>query len=145
MDDVDAVLPFVPMDKNIFPVQLKEIQFYETKDREFRQKIKNNPVHFQKEAVEQVKIVTYKNRIYVPKQLQTRIIKWYQHYLCNPGEVMMHKTMASTLYWKKMEDELEQFVKQCKACQRFKKQKIRNIVKYHTQGCRVNSLGYCVY
>ena len=123
VDDVDALLPFVPVDENIFPVQLKEIQSYQTKDRELRQKIKNNPVHFQKEIVEQVKIVTYKNRIYVPKQLRARIIKWYHHYLCHPGEIRMHKTMASTLYWEKLEDEIKQFVKKCKACQRFKKQK----------------------
>ncbi len=31
--------------------------------------------------------------------------------------------MASTLYWEKMEDEIKQFVKKFKACQRFKKQK----------------------
>ncbi len=35
----------------------------------------------------------------------------------------MHKAMASTLYWEKMEDETKQIVKQCKTCQRFKKQK----------------------
>ena len=35
----------------------------------------------------------------------------------------MHKTMASTLYWEKMEDDIKQYVKQCKTCQRFKKQK----------------------
>ena len=123
MDDVDAVLPFISVDENIFPVQLKEIQSYQTKDRELRQKIKNNPVHFQKETVEQMKIVTYKNRIYVPKQMRTRIIKWHHHYLCHPGEIRMHITMASTLYWEKMEDEIKQFVKKCKACHRFKKQK----------------------
>ena len=95
----------------------------QAKDRNLRQKVKNNPDHFHKKTVEQVKVITYKNRVYVPQQLRTRLIKWYHHYLCHPGEARMHKTMASTLYWEKMEDDIRQYVKQCKTCQRFKKQK----------------------
>ena len=72
VDDVDVVLPFVPVDENIFPVQLKEIQSYQTKDRELRQKIKNNPVHFQKKTVEQVKVVTYKNKILYPQATEEK-------------------------------------------------------------------------
>ena len=123
VDDVDAVLPFVPVDENVFPVHLKEIQAKQAKDRELRQKIKNNPSHFQKTVVEQVKVVTYKNRIYVPKDFRIKIMKWYHHYLCHPGEARMHKTLSSTLYWEKMEDQIRQFVKQCPTCERFKKQK----------------------
>ena len=49
VDDVDAVLPFVPEYENIiFPVRLKEIQSYQTKDRELSQIIKSNPVYYQK-------------------------------------------------------------------------------------------------
>ena len=72
VDDVDAVLPFVPVDENISPVHLKEIQ---GKDRDLRQKVKTNPSHFQKTMIKQVKVITYKNRIYVPKDLRTRIMK----------------------------------------------------------------------
>ena len=50
-------------------------------------------------------------------------MKWYHHYLCHPGEARMYKTLASTLYWEKMENEIRQFVKQCPTCQRFKKKK----------------------
>ena len=52
MDDVDVVLPFVPVDENISPVHLKEIQAKQAKDRDLRQKIKTNPSHFQKTVVE---------------------------------------------------------------------------------------------
>ena len=61
MGDVEVVLTFVPVDENIFPMQLKEIQSYQAKDRDLRRKIKNNPVHFQKETVEQVKIIRILN------------------------------------------------------------------------------------
>ena len=55
VDDVDAVIPFVPVD-------------------------------------------AYKDRVYVPKDLRTRIMKRYHYYCYHPGEARMHKTIASTLY-----------------------------------------------
>ena len=73
--------------------------------------------------VKLVKIVTYKNRIYVTKDLWIRIMKWYHHYLYYPGEARINKTLTSTIYWEKMEDKIRQFVKQCPTCQRFKKKK----------------------
>ena len=82
-------------------MHLKEIQTKQVKDRDLRQKIKTNSSYFQKTVVEQVKVVTYKKRIYVPKDLRTWIMKWYHHYLCHPGEARMHKTLASTLYWRR--------------------------------------------
>ena len=36
VDDVDTVLPFVPVYENIFPVHLKEIQAKQEKDRDLR-------------------------------------------------------------------------------------------------------------
>ena len=65
VDDIGAVLPFVPVDDNIFPVQLKKIQAKKANDRDLRQKIKINPSHFQKTVIERKKIVTCKNRIYI--------------------------------------------------------------------------------
>ena len=44
----DAVLQFVPVDENIFPVHLKDIQAKQAKDRDLRQKVKTNLSHFQK-------------------------------------------------------------------------------------------------
>ena len=56
-------------------MHLKEIQAKQAKDKKLRQKIKTNQNHFQKTVVEQVKIIAYKNRIYVPNDLRTRIMK----------------------------------------------------------------------
>ena len=36
VDDVDVVLPFAPVDENIFPVLLKEIQAKQANDRDLR-------------------------------------------------------------------------------------------------------------
>ena len=39
-----------------------------------------------------VKIVTHKNRVYIPKDLRTREMKYYYHYLYlfHPGEGMLY-------------------------------------------------------
>ena len=100
VDDVNAELPFLS-----------------------RQNIKTNPTHFQKTVTEEVKMVIYKNRIYTPKDLRTRIMKWYHHYLCHPGDSRVHKNLASILYQENMEDEIRQFMKQCTICQRLEKKK----------------------
>ena len=73
-----------------------------------------------------MKIVTYKNIVYVPKSFRTIILRWHHCYLCHPDEVRIHTALASTLYWEKMEDKSRQFVKQCPTCQRFKKNNKNN-------------------
>ena len=89
-------LLFVPVDDNIFSVHLTEIHAKQAKERDRRRKIKTDPSHFQKTMIEQEKIVTLKNRIYIPTDLRTRKIKC--HHLCHPGEARMHKILASTLW-----------------------------------------------
>ena len=73
------------VDDYIFLVKLKEIQAGKEKHRDLGQKIKTNQTYFQRNEAEQVKIVTYKNRIYVTKDLRIKTLKWYRHYLCNLG------------------------------------------------------------
>ena len=117
------------VDENIFPVHLEEIQHTQTNDRDLSQKIKTIPSCFQKTAVEQVEIITYKDRIYICKDLRIRIMKWYHHYLCYPGDSRMHKILVSILYWEKREDKIRKFIKQCPTCQRFKKKKRKKKIK----------------
>ena len=92
MDDVDTVLTFVPVDDDVTPVHLKDIQVRQAKDRDLRQRSR------QTQITQKTKIVTYKNRIYVPKDLLARVLKWYHYHLCHPGEAMIHKVTVSTLY-----------------------------------------------
>ena len=111
--DVDAVFQFVRVDENIFPLQLKEIQSYQAKDRDLRQKIKNNPVHSQKETVEQVNIVTYTNRI------------------CSQAVMVKNHQMASPLpvSSRRHQDAQDHGINPLLG----------------KDGCRINSVGYCMY
>ena len=74
VDDIYVVLPLLPLDDYVFPVQLKEIQAKKAKNRDFIQNIKTNPNYSQRNKIESVKKVTYKNRIYIPEDL----MNWHQ-------------------------------------------------------------------
>ena len=121
VEDVEAVLPLVPVDTTIFPVQLQEVQELQEQDRSLRKKVRDNPKEFSKQTIEQIKVITFKNRIYLPQKLRKRVLNWYHHYLCHPGKTRMYKTLASTLYWEGMEKDVQMYVKNCSTCQKYKK------------------------
>ena len=123
VDDVEAILPFASKDEGIFPIQLQLIQNSQGKDRSLRKRLKDNPNHYKRQEIENVQVITYKDRIFVPKELRNQTLNWYHHYLCHPGRDRMYKTMAATLYWDNMETDVSRFTKTCSTCQRFKKSK----------------------
>ena len=123
VDDVDAVLPFVPVDPTVFPVNLRTIQEQQVSDRSLRRRLKTNPKDYSKLKVEQTQVIVYKNHIYIPNNLRSKVLDWYHHYLCHPGKTRMYKTIASTMYWENMEKDIAVFTKACPTCQRFKKKR----------------------
>ena len=99
-------------------------------DIDLRQTSRTNTSLFQKTVVEQVKIVTSKDSIYVPKDLRIRIVKWYHHYHCHLGKARTHKPLVSLLYWgrwRMKSDNLQNNVQAVKGSRK----RIRNTVNYH--------------
>ena len=123
VDDVDAILPFVPVEPTVFPVNLQLIHEHQVSDRSLRRRLKTNPKDYSKLNVEQKQVIAYKNRIYIPNELRSKVLDWYHHYLCHPGKTRMYKTIASTMYWENMEKDIAAFTKACPTCQRFKKKR----------------------
>ena len=56
VEDVEAVLPLVPVDTTIFPVQLQEVQELQEQDRSLRKKVRDIPKEFSKQTIEQIKV-----------------------------------------------------------------------------------------
>ena len=48
-------------------------------------------------------------------------MNWYHEYLVHPGKVRMLETMANIMYWPKMAEHVDRFVKLCHKCQIAKK------------------------
>ena len=63
MEDVDAVLPYVPVDTTIFPVKLSEVQELQEQDRSLRKQLRNNPKEFTKTEIEQIGRASCRERV----------------------------------------------------------------------------------
>ena len=123
VEDVNTVMPFVQKDKDIFPIKLEEIQERQEVNRSLRKRIRDNPKDYKKLIIENYKVICFKNCIYIPKGLHSRVLDWYHHYLCHPGSTRMYKTIGSTMYWESMENDIKSYTKVCKTCQKFKKKR----------------------
>ena len=69
VEDVEAVLPLVPVDTTISPIQLQEVHELKEQDRLLRKKVQDNSKEFSKQTIDQVTVIAFKNRIYLPKKL----------------------------------------------------------------------------
>ena len=65
----------------------------------------------------------YKDRIIIPKRLQTRTVQWYHDILCHPGRTRTEETIKQHFYWKNLRKDVEQVCSTCKICQFNKRQK----------------------
>jgi len=71
-------------------------------------------------------LVSYNDKIVVPKQLQRHVIDWYHTTLCHPGINRTEETISQHLFWPKMRDQITNYVQACPTCQRNK----RKVKKY---------------
>jgi transposase InsO family protein len=71
-------------------------------------------------------LISYKDKIVVPKQLQRHVIDWYHTTLCHPGINRTEETISQHLFWPKMRDQITNYVQACPTCQRNK----RKVKKY---------------
>ena len=70
-----------------------------------------------------VEIICYDRKIYVPKSLGRRVLDWYHLYLNHPVGSRLAKTIQDVCYWKVLVTQAEMFANMCKTCQQFKKRK----------------------
>mgnify|MGYP007058482871 CR=1 FL=1 len=71
--------------------------------------------------VEEVKLIHFSNRIYVPKTLRKRTLDWYHHYLCHPGGDRLAATLSQVCTWRGIVSQAQTHCKRCSACQKYKK------------------------
>ena len=111
-----------------FPLDLSSVQKIQNKELNKRNSklkdlLNNKESGFKFKTLDNVKLVMFEDRIYVPQKLRQRTINWYHHYLCHPGEDRLYNTMKGVCYWKGMKTQIRDFCKRCSVCQRGKKRK----------------------
>ena len=58
--------------------------------------LKNPKSEYSKDLHDDVQIITYKNKLYIPLALRARILNWYYLYLCHPGDTRLAKTIQQS-------------------------------------------------
>jgi hypothetical protein len=80
---------------------------------------------YNKQVLDDVELIFYKNKIYVPQCLRRHTLDWYHFYLNHPGGDRLAKTLTEVCYWKGLAHQAKQHAKRCTLCQTFKKRSKR--------------------
>ena len=111
-----------------FPLELSKVRKTQQKElnktnSSIKKLLEEKESGYHMKTLDNVELIMFKDRIYVPKKLRERTINWYHHYLCHPGEDRLYNTLKGVCYWTGMKNETRSFVKRCSVCQKGKKRK----------------------
>lgn len=110
-------------DDQRFPLSPPLIAKEQQKDKTLMKSLKQSRSEYGTTVLENVDLITYKNKIVIPKVLQGRILAWYHQYLVHPGSVRMEATLRQTLTWPGLQKDVKRYVRTCRKCQLCKKQR----------------------
>ena len=106
-----------------FPLSPKLIAKYQRVDKELRRKcLSDKNKYYTTKTIEGVELLTYQGKIYIPLQLQQRVVAWYHEYLAHPGQSRTEATIRQNCTWPKLQYHVEAFSSTCPTCQLFKRQ-----------------------
>ena len=72
--------------------------------------------------LEGASLTTINGLIYVPQELQHKIVAWYHQYLAHPGQSRMEATIRQNFTWPNICDHVKTFCATCPQCQINKRQ-----------------------
>jgi Integrase zinc binding domain len=95
-----------------FPFQFKNIQLEQQKDQALMTTVRQHPskyaiTNFRGDRTDR-KLITRNERIVIPTSLQKRIVWWYHHILCHPGESRPVATIAQHFHWSGMREHVKE-------------------------------------
>ena len=72
------------------------------------------------QSLDDVEIIFYESKIYVPQSLRKHVIDWYHLYLNHSGGSTLAKRIRGLCYWKGVVAQADLYAKTCKICEQFK-------------------------
>ena len=106
-----------------FPLSPKLIQKYQKKDKVLQRHFAMKSHDYGTITIENIKVMTYRGKIYIPFVLQKRVVAWYHEYLAHPGMTRTEATIRQHCTWPRLRTDVEYFCKTCQKCQTYKKQR----------------------
>ena len=106
-----------------FPIYLKLIQKYQRSEPSIIAKYEDCTYHkgyFCGGSNIDIKLITCKNKIFIPPNLQSYVIHWYHTYLLHPVMDRTEAMICQHLYWPDIRNVVRTEVSNCDTCQRTK-------------------------
>jgi hypothetical protein len=108
----------------IYLLTVKEIVKAQKADTNLKHFFKSNAVlnkRLELQLIENKSCICHKERLVIPKPLQSCAVMWYHRYLQHHGHTHLEETMKAAIYWKGMRNTIRSKTKSCKTCQVNKK------------------------
>ena len=114
----------------IYPVTVSEIAAGQQKHRLYKNNFKGKPFKdrdplISLKVISDTKVLVYKDKCLVipTKNMQSKVVQWYHHYLQHPGENPLEETIVAIMWWRGMRLHIRKHVKTCERCQLGKRHK----------------------
>ena len=116
-------------DQVAFPLDLAKIEELQRNDNQLTRMIaeKKGGKRFKKDDRQGLKLWTYEDKIFVPKEARAPMIEWYHENLQHAGSERTAKTMRQHFNWPGAVEHIKKYIKKCPKCQMFK---ITGVKKY---------------
>jgi hypothetical protein len=104
----------------IYPLTRVEIVAAQWADASLKHLFKRNAVIDQGLEIKLIETMTClckDGQLVIPKPLQVCAVKWYHHYLQNPGHTGLKETMNAAMYWRGIRTTIWSLIKSCRSCQ----------------------------
>jgi hypothetical protein len=109
-----------------FPMSPKLITKDQKSDKTLAKRAASNPtINYDVQVVENAELLTLNGKIYIPNQLQRRVVAWYHEYLAHPGQTQLEATIRQVYYtWPSLvRTHVNEHCRTCDKCQLNKKQR----------------------
>ena len=101
-----------------FPLDPKVIYASQRRTKSLMAQHEKKAKGFGTQTVEGKALITHNGKIVIPNvELQERIIAWYHHYLCHPGQTRLEANIRQHLVWSGIRRQTQRHVSTCKQCQ----------------------------
>jgi hypothetical protein len=97
-----------------FPIHPPLIKKYQDTDKQLKLLVQKNGKDFATKTVQDVELITFRGKIYMPKELQSRVVAWYYEYLAHPGEKRTEETICQWFHWAGLRRDVRIFVRRAR-------------------------------
>jgi RNase H-like domain found in reverse transcriptase/Integrase zinc binding domain/Reverse transcriptase (RNA-dependent DNA polymerase) len=106
----------------VFPLAFDVIALAQQEDLELQALLNNDPAYEQR-VIRRHALIYHRDKIVVPLALQGELLQWYHSFLLHPGSTRMYETIRQHFYWPAIYRDIDQLVRNCPSCQRYKRQR----------------------